>query len=69
MSYDRFKNPYDRNEKLRIDSKKKEDIKSLKGILEIFNAEGVEPPPQIKEIRDYVDFIDNENPNLKGRDD
>ena len=41
----------------------------LKNILEIFNAEGVEPPPQIKEIRDYVDFIDNENPNDKGRDD
>ena len=26
-------------------------------------------PPGIKTTREYVDFIDNENPNDKGRDD
>ena len=65
--------PYDRNGKIKLkpvgDAEHKRNLKSLKNILEIFNAEGVEPPPQIKEIRDYVDFIDNENPNDKGRDD
>ncbi len=72
-SSDRDFKPYNRNGEMKLkpvsDAEHKRNLKSLKSILEIFNAEGVEPPPQIKEIRDYVDFIDNENPNDKGRDD
>ena len=29
----------------------------------------VDPPWRIRETSEYVDFIDNENPNNKGRDD
>ena len=66
----KFRKPYNRDGSLKVkevsDADFKEAIKFQKQVLGLFDAEGMSPPVG---LREYVDYIDNENPNEKGRDD